>query len=383
MAKKKKIPELKIVFDTSALFTGSASDLLNLELIEIITEHSKHIDLSVYWYIPNIVLMERKYQMQKKGFELLPHIQKLEKLLGHNLNITEDIIEKRVDDAIEKNISSLNIKRIEVDTTKIKWEDVIHKSLFRKPPFEEGEKEKGFRDAIIAESFYQLIENSPKTPKVCRLVFVTKDGLLADTVEHNTQSNENIRVVRNLEDLKGLINTLVSEVDEEFVSAIREKAKNYFFQVNDVKTLLFKEDIQKILSDKYVNELKNKPEDSSLRENGTWYVGKPNFVKKVGQRIHWSTKINVESKAYYYKYDPSTPQPASGSLLGLMQKQLTPEQNQLNLISSLLSSPSKELNHKGATVFEIIWSVSVSTSRTFSNPKIESMNYIETIWENA
>jgi len=93
MSKKKKSkPKLFVVFDTSVLFTQVAYNLVRSEVRQLIEMNSQHSDLSIKWYLPSIVIDERRYQMQNKAFELLPSIEKLEKLLGHNLNITKDIL---------------------------------------------------------------------------------------------------------------------------------------------------------------------------------------------------------------------------------------------------------------------------------------------------
>jgi hypothetical protein len=41
----------------------------------------------------------------------------------------------------------------------------------------------------------------------------------------------------------------------------------------------------------------------------------------------------------------------------------------------------REVVASGKSVFEVTWSVSVSTTQKFSNPKIESVQHIETVWE--
>ena len=47
MPKKTKKPELKVIFDTNALYTQTASDLVRPEVAEIITDNSNHPDLTV------------------------------------------------------------------------------------------------------------------------------------------------------------------------------------------------------------------------------------------------------------------------------------------------------------------------------------------------
>ena len=115
MAKgKKKKPALKllVVFDTNILYTQVASDLVRVEVRKLIKENSSHSDISIKWFLPSVVIDERKYQMQKKAFELLPSLQKIEKLIGHQLNITEEILIQRIDEVLESNKIRNTLKHI-------------------------------------------------------------------------------------------------------------------------------------------------------------------------------------------------------------------------------------------------------------------------------
>lgn len=93
---QKKIPEIKIVFDTNALFTKVAHDLFQKAIADLIKSESTRKDIKISWCLPKVVVHERQYQMQKAADELLPYLEKLQKLLGHNLNITKEILSKNV-----------------------------------------------------------------------------------------------------------------------------------------------------------------------------------------------------------------------------------------------------------------------------------------------
>lgn len=90
--KNTRSPELKVVLDSSAIYTSSAYYLLAHDVYDLIQVTTHHADLKVSWYLPDIVRHERQYQILRQSLELLPSLQKLERLLGHNLNITEQII---------------------------------------------------------------------------------------------------------------------------------------------------------------------------------------------------------------------------------------------------------------------------------------------------
>ncbi len=135
-----------------------------------------------------------------QSLQLLPSINKLERLLGHNLNITQHIIEQRVNEAVESQIEELNINILSLDTARVDWNNMMLSAAYRKPPFSQGEKEKGFRDALLAEAFVQLIADSPVTPKICRIALVTNDTLLSDAISEGTKGQSNVRILTSLEE---------------------------------------------------------------------------------------------------------------------------------------------------------------------------------------
>ena len=227
--------ELKVVFDTSVLYTKEASDLFKPEVAEMINENRDSGDLVINWYLPEVVRHERQYQMYQSAYELLGPVQKLEKVLGHNLNITQENLEQRVKSVIDEKLSSFNIQVLRLETSEVNWHGMMLDSAYRRAPFQGGQKEKGFRDALVAEAFVQLVSQSPSTPRVCRIVLVCADNLLIQALRNRLPTADNVRIVKTLEELKGLINTLASEVDEKFIGEIAEKAGKLFFEKKAMK----------------------------------------------------------------------------------------------------------------------------------------------------
>jgi len=392
--KKKAKPKLKIVFDTSVLFNEVAYNLVRNEVKLLIENNSQHKDISIQWYLPNVVIDERRYQMQKRAFDLMPSIRKLEKLLGNNLNINKEILIRRVDDAINTQLKELEISIFEINTKKVEWKTLIKQSLFRLPPFDPGEKEKGFRDSLIAESFLQLIKQSPVTPTSCRLAMVTGDGPFAEFVKCSTKDMRNVRVLSNINELESLINTLVSTVSEEFVANMIKKASKYFFETGNNASLYFKETIDDKIRELYGQELDATPKEGLLRENGTWKVDDPVFVKKKRQRIFWITQIDVDAKLL--KYEPS-----ETSKVDSILSSISP-----SLVSSIIASSAIELSHPsvvqkydenwltgyspasqkkvevsgGKSSFEIHWSVNITQKENLTSPSIDEIKFISTKW---
>jgi hypothetical protein len=405
-------PQLKVVLETNILYSGTASDLVQQEAANLIKE-SVYPDLEILWYLPDIVRHERQYQMRKRALELLPPVAKVERLLGHNLAITEEILL----DAVEKSVSlrreELGLLSLALDNSKVDWNRVGLDAVYRRPPFQDGEKEKGFRDCMILESFLQLVADSPKAASACRIVLLTGDKLLNQAVQARNTGWTNISVLASLDELRGLINTLVSEVDEEFLALLRPKAGDLFFEKDERSTLLYKEEIVKKLKEKFAAELADVPPGATTRTNGTWTVNPPNFVKKTGRRIQWASRISIEAEASKPATQPRAAEAAVFSPVtagaGFLNtyisakgtiSNLHPEQNAaVWLPNSGIASIQPNLQaqdlwtvgtmtptittHKGTDVYEVLWSADVTTSHDLRRPSIDELKHLEPVWEQV
>src|SRR5688572_12983354 len=133
-ARKKQPAELWVVFDTNAFWLGAPHRFAKDETQKLIREKSGHSDLTIRWYAPEIVVQEREYQMTGKAVELLSSLAKLETLLGHGLNITEEIIRERVPIAARKERDALGIQVAKLDTTRVDWSRLVRDAVLRLPP---------------------------------------------------------------------------------------------------------------------------------------------------------------------------------------------------------------------------------------------------------
>jgi len=400
--RKKHTPkQLRVVFDTSALFTGSASNLVKTDLAALI-HRSVYPDLKILWYLPNVVRHERQYQMQTKALELIPSIHKMERLLGHELNITEALVKGQVESAVLRNLEELGLEELKLDHAKVDLNRLMLDSAYRRLPFQPGEKEKGFRDALVLETFAQLVEESPKSIQVCRLVLVSSDGLMKQTADIRFADIPNVRVLATIEELTGLINTLISDVDEAFVALLRPKASNLFFSSSDAKgALLYKANVMARIEKQYAKELSEKPEGADARTNTTWTVNHPNFIKKEGQRMFWLTKIEIESTATR-SIEPA-PIYASGIMQGAtLPTDYTYSSTPLKDASerwegwfepatptkfARYSSPYStyplrtEVTHKGIDTYEVVWSIEVTMAKNLRKPKVEEVRHAGLVWQ--
>jgi hypothetical protein len=157
---------IKVFFDSNILHTKQAHLLLPSKVIDYIKDHRVIESVEIQWYVPEMVIEERRHQMQLAAESLLPKLHDLEKVIGHNLAISVEILRDRIVDKINATIKENKLNIIPLDTSKVNLAELIDRSVKRLPPFEApGENEKGFRDAVIANTFFQEVENSPKTQR--------------------------------------------------------------------------------------------------------------------------------------------------------------------------------------------------------------------------
>ena len=63
-----------------------------------------------------------KYQMMVRARRLLPHLEKVEHLIGHSFGITNELLEERVDAAIKREIEHHKIEMHNLDASKVNWQ---------------------------------------------------------------------------------------------------------------------------------------------------------------------------------------------------------------------------------------------------------------------
>tara|TARA_B100000446_G_scaffold185080_1_gene208395 strand:- start:78 stop:1205 length:1128 start_codon:yes stop_codon:yes gene_type:complete len=367
-----KTPELKVVFDTNVLFTQVASDLIRSSLGTLIEENSDHADLKIEWHLPAVVVGERKYQMLERAKELLPSLQKMERLLGHSFAISEDTLELHVQKAIDGSINKYDLKVAELEVEEVDWRQIIQKSIFRQSPFEPGDKEKGFRDAVIAHTFLQLHSVSPKTPSICRLVLVSEDARLREYVSEESDGSANVRILSSLDELESLINTLVSSIPEDLAKDLADKAANLFFEKDNEKSLYYKEAIRDQIRSEHGEALKKSPLEGLAKEGKTWWIAPPIFMKKVKSKINWTSMVEPEFDLYHMEDDAKT---AADSLSEIFSSQSKGGSPRMAGLGSLLTA-KKVVDHTGRDLFEVHWSAVLSQAGNLTKPKIEKINYL-------
>lgn len=377
MKKKKKTQKLKIVFDTNILWTRIAHDLLRNEINNLITSNNNHDDIDIQWYIPSVVLEERRYQMYAEAHKLLKHTQKVEAILGHNLNITEDILSNRVDHAIQKQLELNSLEVLNFDTTKVNWDSIITRSVKKIPPFENNGKEKGFRDALIAESFFQLIKNSPITPSTCRIILLTEDKFLTEYAQEKTKNKKNIRIFNDINEIKGLIKTLSSDITEDFINKILPSAINIFYDPNKQEGIYTSEDMYNKIYQQFNTELIEISMAGNIRENGKILIHNPRFNEKNRQRIHWISTITIDFLEYKWEIPKPTIEDQVDHYKGLSAETIKLIQFNAPDWPPVTQSkpPERKVILEGKVSFDVYWSVNVTSTDKLTRAKVDKIEF--------
>jgi hypothetical protein len=420
MARERGKRELIVVFDTSALHTQVPGDLVNAATRDLIGGNSDYPDLEVTWCLPDVVALERQYQMLSTAEQLLRSFQKMDSILGYGISLKADQLAGKVDSAVDVQMAGLKLNRLKLDQSRVDWAQLIRNATMRVPPFQVGEKEKGFRDAVVVETFVQLAEDSPRV-KSTRIVLVTGDDLMSKAAEQRIKGLGNTEVIRGLEDLRNLINTLVSQVDEATVKDLREKAGKLFFVAQNKKTLWYRKKVAEQIQERFAKELAALPEGATERENESVSIEVPRFVKKAANRVFWISPVTYVGSAYKSVDVPSMQignsyvvgtldAPGSESVLtinpgvavsntgiflgqpgarpfgvpptyGTYQPSFGFARPAAGGYMSLLPGLEKVLVKKGSTEFNVEWSATLDRTQKLTRPQIDDIKRVGTTWE--
>ena len=417
MAAKKTGPVVHVIFDTSCLFVDAADKLIGDEIGEFVLSTNEGLEIDVHWHLPQLVVDERKYQMNLRANKLLPHIEKVEKLLGHNLAITPEILKGGVDGVIQRELEKHSLNVLELDTQSVGWPELIQRAVTRQPPFDPAEKqEKGFRDAVILETFCQLVEKLPKTAQSCRIVFVCADGLLADARKRATDRT-NLIVTGGLSDLKTMLNALASQLTDETLTKILPLAKKMFFDAEAKTGMWLSEKLSAKIRGQYGAILDAAPWPDFKTGVIRRLVSTPAFLTKKGQTLAFSSRITYQTEAKKVIWRNLPPPPrlpglfgsstesvsfgsdtesvsfGSGGILGTSPP--SPGSSVAGSSSDAgmglypwlnpppLSSPPQfeEIRRTGEHVFEVTWSVVLTARGKLTKAKVDGIEHKGTNWE--
>lgn len=405
-------PQIWVVFDTNSIFSDSAASLLSWGAKRLIEKNPDRVDLSFRWILPEVVKFERLYQMVEQAMGFRTGHRSMVRFLGEGGEVGSVEIENRAGYLAESQIEEFGLQVVSLDYGAIDWNAVVQAATKRQPPFKQGENEGGFRDSLIAEAYFQIGDESPRSAKACHVVLVTTDKLLQRAVEARSEETAYLKVM-SIEELKGLINSILSDVPEDLVERLRELVSPFFYTPGDNETLFYAAEIEARVNREYANALSALPDDADSRTNGFWEVSNARFVGRDGDVFSWLSQIAVRSFAY--RNMPSSMvtrlsssqslYATSSGLFGVTGSTSSIPESQWPTLSGiqptwfsttggqpyyppvpsqLPSSPFprqiRDLVATGTSVFEVGWSVEISGDEQISSPQVGNIAFVGTFW---
>lgn len=401
------VPEVRVVLDTNVLFTAAPHHVMNRDTAETVDRTRAYKDWRVRWYLPEIVRDERRYQMLQEGKKLLKPTATLGNLLSRDLQVPQSELEAGVDETISRQLAEFQVELLALDFPSVDWRAVAHRSVRRLPPFDDGQYEKGFRDALVCESFCQLVDSSSEDPVMCRLVLVANDQRLADAARERTEGRTNVRVFRSSSELEGFLNTLVSDLGEPFIEKQRITASPYFYDFDAGVGLYQEHGVTEKLQRRFQEQLAELPAGATERVLGNWYLGDPQFASKDGPRLNWTSRVSLEMTAYRAspprELQLSNEGPAAWGSLGFGGGLPTKSDSTLGEILQHSSSTTVPAGHNletkvgrmlsawvsrprvqvanGRAAFDIHWSVLLLEDGTWADGTVDDVQFVQMEWD--
>jgi hypothetical protein len=292
---KQSNPDFHIILESSLLYSRNPGVFINRLLSAAIRELAKVRDVRVLWYLPEAVRMEREFQMVTAADQQLNEFRGIEKLLQTDFKVSKDVVVSAIGSIIEKTIADHKVSIIKLDPSKVDWLTLIRDAILRNPPFEIGEKEKGFRDAIIIEACFQQAEELAAKDPNCRIVFLANDDLMVAAVETRAgKIGKNFSVVRRLTELSSAINAVPAHLSPTEIRDILSTAASRFYQRADQTTLYYSAKVKNKITEKFSSTLAGRPDNISKDtpvEFVNVEVGTPTFRSKNGDILQFETIV--------------------------------------------------------------------------------------------
>lgn len=335
--------------------------------------------------------------MYKEFRGVLEHAKRAAALFGDAWDLSDDRVRSTIAAAIDSQATSLNVQFRECDPSQVDWAAVMHASAFRLPPFQPGTTEKGFRDAIVCETFHQVIGCLTGGDTA---VLVTNDNLVAEAIKARMS---HARLVPDLATLRDEINLRVSLIDADTAVFIEEKAARVFINFTDFQasnTLWARAKVSEQLWTKFGDHIRAVPAGAEWQKGQT-LVGATRLVRKAGNQVVFVTTLVVKSNWRYWVPDPPSvpPLPAPGwppsSSLGWTQSppassQFWPPEESPGQagfsglyglgslsegapgggIATLLAAPGKFVTTPAQAVFEVHWTGTYSRYKSVISAKL-------------
>lgn len=386
---------LSVVFDTNAIFHKGFDAIISQAAKNLIARHSNHGDLRIRWVIPDVVRSEREFQMRNEYRDISSHVIKAESLFGQRWGITQQAVDERIAARIEEELAAQGLEVVPCSITDVDWAEVIRRSCFREAPFQRGATEKGFRDAVLCETFIQMTSDLVGGDTA---VLVSNDGLVRSYIESRNIPTNRARVVDDLKALDDEIQLRVANIDEGTQALIERLAQQLFYPWDNQdqrRSLWKREQLYDKIMAQHGERLRQAPlgfEYVLVRQE----LSNARLVSKDGSRVHFESNYVVESAFRYWVPAPNPSLEASkwqlASLMSrnvkvpqssttetvplrttaVLQKQLAPT----GLMDLFPGGEWKQVPKDSKDTIVIRWSATFSRSGRLTHATIDEIDFV-------
>lgn len=306
--------DYSITFDTQIIGVGKQG-ILNLSVSNFLKKFSKNNELR--FILPAIVYSE----MQKHFYDMIIEKNKTYETSSRKLRnlvkfkpATVRLTKKRINNLFSKQFEGIEPEIIKPVYQELDWEEVINKSIWKIPPFEES-REKGFKDSMTIKSIKEFLTKNPKK----KLVFICNDEKLIRGIylDFKKRMKSKIYIYNNIEDAESKLKLELENFTKIQIEAITNSASEAFHN-SLAKEILYS------IKKKFSSELSKHPiYDSSalfsglssayiktfVEESLEWKeelvnegIANPRFISKEGHVYNWETIIVIikEFKNNYF-----------------------------------------------------------------------------------
>ncbi|PLZ00056.1 hypothetical protein CY652_22960 [Burkholderia sp. WAC0059] len=191
---------------------------------------------------------------------------------------------------VSEAFNELGITVLACDLSRIEWSVLVDAAGRRRPPFDPDlSKEKGFKDAIVAETFMQhwvTLDSDYETS-----ILVSGDKILQEHVLRRTEG-KNCRVVEDRDALLNELNFLASDVEASTAEQVKDAAAEF---------IRGKTEFWSAVVEVAVEESRLSRSDEGLTTSntriGSYQTFPPVFLSKTLRRLKFSTQIIIHRVA--------------------------------------------------------------------------------------
>lgn len=198
------------MLDTNVLYHEGRGDQFFSPRISQVIQNPLHAQLAISWTIPRMVQLEREYQLRQKTKHVVSAAKEMPTLFSNTWVGNDELVNAEIRKLAESELNQLGVQVLNCDASRVDWSAMMTAAGLRRPPFDPDEKkEKGFKDAIVAETFIQICDQLPAYG-TDTAILVTNDDLLAEYVKGRVPR---AKVLKNADALASELNFLASDID--------------------------------------------------------------------------------------------------------------------------------------------------------------------------